>query len=522
MLKNYLKIALRNLLKYKTYSFINIIGLAIGIAACLMITLYVLDDLSYDNYHQDVNRIFRIVVDVQSETGELQYATTPSSLALALKQDFPQVERAIRFMTNPELMIQSGAEKKFYENRVFHTDPEIFQVFNLPFIYGDPNSCLNRPRTVVITEEISKKYFGDINPIGKSLDFGYAQFEVTGVVKNVPSNSHLKFDFLISLRPFDPKSWQKEGWRNIDGQQGLTYTYIKLTKSCDVTAFKNQIKNISERYAGGMQLKESGETQRYSLQPIKDIHLHSNRRNEVEAPGNAMNIAIFSVIAWLVLIIACLNFVNLTTARSTTRAKEVGLRQVLGAFRWQLIKQFLGESLLLSLIALVVALVLVEMTLPWFNALSNKMLKLDIFSNIILLFILFAIVLFVGFMAGSYPALFLASFRPARIFRGNLMEGISGTSLRKVLVICQFTASVILIVGTLIIYQQLRFMKNSNLGFDKERLLILPVPVGALFDKNSEEFISSEFKKHHAILSATTTSYIPGMNKNLFKGSLKL
>ena len=521
MLKNYMKITLRNILKYKGYSIINILGLAIGMAACILILIYVQDELSYDNFHKDADRIFRTVLDVQSQAGQIEYATTPSSLAQALKNDFPQVEYVARLMNNPEFTIRY-ADKKFNENRIFHIDPKIFEVFNIQFLQGDAKSCLDRPRTVVITESIAKKYFGDKNPLGKLLDFGYTKFEVTGMVKDFPQNSHLKLDFLLSLKPFDVENWMTTGWKNFDGQTNLTYTYIKLRPGTDANIFEHQIKNISERYAGGIQLKESGTQQTYFLQSIRSIHLHSNRHNEIEAPGSATKVAIFSTIAILILIIACLNFVNLTTARSATRAKEVGLRKVLGAFRSKLIKQFLGESMVLTIISLLIALVIIELSLPWFNALVNKELNFDPLSNVRNILYLIGMLLCVGLLAGSYPAFFLASFRPVRILRGASSQGLQGHSIRKVLVIFQFAASIILIVGTLIIYQQLGFMKKSDLGFDKDRLLVLPVPVGSLFDKNSEEFISSEFNKHHSVISATTTSFIPGMTKNLFKGNLKL
>jgi len=523
MFKNYLKITMRNILKYKGYSIINIFGLAIGMAACLLIFIYVQDELSYDNFHKDADWIFRIVLDVQSQAGQNEYATTPSSLAQALKNDYPQVEYVARLMNNPEIMIRYE-DKKFNENRFYYTDPEIFDVFNIQFLQGDAKACLNRPRTIVITESqfpIAKKYFGDKNPLGKLLDFGYAKFEVTGVLKDLPQNSHLKFDFLSSLKPFDNENWMTAGWRNFDGQKDLTYTYVKLKTGTDVKIFENQIKNISERYAGGIQLKESGTQQDYFLQTIRSIHLHSNRRNEIEAPGSAADIAILSAIAILILVIACLNFINLTTARSTTRVKEVGMRKVLGAFRSKLIKQFLGESLILTMISLLIALVIIELSLPWFNAFVNKELNFVPFSNVKNILFLIVIVLGVGLIAGSYPAFFLASFRPAKILRGSSNEGMQGHSTRKILVIFQFAASIILIVGSLIIYQQLRFMKKSDLGFNKDRLLVLPVPLGFLFDKNSEEFISNEFKKHHSVNAATTTSFIPGMTKNLFKGSLK-
>jgi len=522
MFKNYLKITLRTLLKYKSYSSINILGLAIGIAACIIIIIYVRNELSYDNYHKDANRIFRVVVDVQTGDEEIAYASTPSSLALSLKNDFPQVEQAARFMTNPELMIRYGRDKRFHESRVFHTDPEIFDIFNIPFSLGNKNACFNRPNTVVITEEIAEKYFGQQNPLGKLLNFGYAKFEVTGVVQNVPRNSHLQFDFLLSLKTFDPDNWKTEGWDNFDGQTGIFYTYIKIHQHSNLNEFGNRLATIAASYAGVIHLKKSGMKQIYSLQPIRDIHLHSHRCNEVESPGSAIDITILSAIATIILLIACLNFINLTTARSSTRVKEVAMRKVLGAFRSKLILQFLGESLMLTIFALSLALVFVEITLPWFNTLVNKELNFIQSPDFYTLFSLLAITLIVGLIAGSYPAFLMTSIRPANILHGLSDKKMQGINIRKILVIFQFAVSILLIVGTLIIYQQLRFMKHSDLGFDKDRLLVLPVPIGSLFDKNSKEFISNEFTQYHSVLSATAASFIPGKTKHLFKGGFKL
>jgi putative ABC transport system permease protein len=522
MIGNYLKTAVRTLLKHKTYSLINILGLAIGIAACLIITLYVMDDYGFDRYHPDADRIFRVVVDVQSQTGNIEYATTPASLAHALKRDYPQVEHAARLITNPELMIRSGTDKKFTESRIFHADPEIFEILHLTFVYGDPQTCLNRPGTVVITQDIARKYFGDRNPLGERLDFGYAQFEVAGVIRNIPSHSHLRLDFLLSAKPFTPNDWRKDGWGNIDGQQGLTYTYVKLSPNCDVRSFESQIRHVSENYPGGMALKASGEEQSYSLQAIRSIHLHSHRRNEVGRPGDAATAAIFSLVAALTLIIACLNFINLTTARSMTRAKEVSVRQIMGAVRAQLIKQFLGESMFLCVVALLVALFAVALVLPIFNSLLGKTLSLSILLKVGTCLPLMAVVSFVGLASGTYPALLMTSVSPVNLIRGKATNRISGMSIRKALVGFQFFVTIVLMIGAMVVYDQLHYMKHTNLGFDKERLLVLPVPVGSLFDPGSNESISNEFKQHHSILSVTTTSCVPGMEKNLFKGFLTL
>ncbi len=515
MFKNYLKIAFRNFLKYKTYSLINLLGLIIGFSACLVIALYVINELSYDSL-QDANLINRIVTNKKTSNDRLEYATTPSSLVYSLKNDFPQVKYAARIITNPEQQIKVN-EKNFSESRVFHCDSDIFKILNFSFIYGNPNTCLSKPKSIVITKDISEKYFGNVNPLGKTLDFGYSTFEITGVIKPLV-NTHLKLDFLISLKPFESRNWQDQGWADVDGQSSLVYTYIKFTKDFDRNIFSRQLNGAIAKYPGTADLSK---TMSFSLQPVKDIHLYSNRLNEIEAPGNIEAISILGIIALVILIIACINFINLSTARNTSRVKEIGVRKTSGAFRSQIIKQFFVESVLFTTTAFLISLIITDISLPAINSLTNKTLALSSLSySQVILLIVFVFIL--GCSAGIYPALAVSSVQPVNILKGFSAGNISNSLLRKILVVLQFTFAIILISGTVIIFKQIHFLKNYDLGFDKNNLIALPIPAGKLFNKESEEYISNEFQKHSSVISASTTSYIPGMDKNIFKGKFKL
>jgi len=457
-----------------------------------------------------------VSTNIKAQNRTLEYATTPTSLVYALKNDFPVVKYAARVITNPEQLIKVDG-KKFYENKVFHCDPDIIKIFNFQFIYGNPNTCLSRHRTIIITDEISKKYFGKINPVGKVLDFGYATFEVTGVFKPL-LNTHLKLDFLISLKPFNSGNWQKEGWSDVDGQSSLVYTYLKFANNYDRVVFEKQLNCMMLKYPG---IVESGKTMLFSLQPLRDIHLNSNRLNEIETPGDIEVIRVLGIIAILILIIACFNYINLSIARNITRVKEIGIRKTSGAFRSQITKQFFVESILYVILAFIISIAIVKISLPWINKLLDKSLGFESIS-ITDISIAVAFVLITGCAAGIYPALTISTIQPVNILKGYSVIGFSKTSLRRMLVVFQFTFAIILISGTIIIYEQIYFMKNTGLGFDKNNLIALPIPLGQLFNKQSEEYITDEFKKHSSIVTATTTSYIPGMDKNIFKGKFKL
>jgi len=505
-------VAFRNIKRHKGYSFINISGLAIGMACCIMILLWVQDELSYDNYHKDADHIFRVIVDIQTKTGNWVFAPASAPLAPALKKDFPQVEKAVRFWESSDLLIKYGERKKFYEGDLFYVDPEVFEVFTIPFIKGNPKTALSRPSTFVITEEIAQKYFGNEDPLGKSLTLGNQDYEITGVVKNIPKNSHFKFNFLTSLKQFETLQFMND-WFSTD-----FYSYIKTKSHVDKKAFEGKIQHFADRYVGD-ELKKLGAGFTYFLQPIKNIHLHSHLRYELEAPGNVAYIYIFSAIALFVLFIACFNFINLTTARSANRAREVGIRKVVGAYKTKLMKQFLSESVFMSVLALILAIMIISTVLPWFNELSGKELSLITLMNTEALLILIGTALFAGIVAGCYPAFFLSAFRPVVVLRGTMKTGLKGSILRKVLVSFQFAISIVLVLGTMIVYQQLNFMKSQKLGFDKEQMLILPLRGGMQIVQNYET-IKSEFTKHSGISMAAVSSSVPGRGIRNFATSL--
>ena len=531
MFGNYCKIVYRSFLRHVIYSTITICGLALGMAACSALFLYVQYELSYDKHFTDSNRIFRIAVSVRTQSGENTYASTPSSLAQVLKRDCPRLENAVRIRTNPDTQVRFGAEKIFHENRVFHTDPEIFQVPGIECINGNPATCLNGPGSVVITEETARKYFGDGNPLGKFLNFGYRDFEVTAVVETPPQNSHLHYDFLLSLKPFDNPNWKDSGWDDYLGQTGITYTYVKLQQGADIAEFEKEMNEIVSAYHP-KNLNDRGITHNYFLQSLTDIHLYSHLLSELEPPGNPADISIYSAIALLILLIAAFNYINLSTARSASRAKETGVRKIAGAQRPQLIRQFIGESLLMSVISLFISILFLELFLPPFNTMLDTdihfLSSINIYSTAFLVIVL----LVTGVGAGSYTAFILSAMRPSQVLKSgfpafplskNTPEvNPRGLSIRKVLIIFQFAASFILITGTIIIYSQLRFMETGSPGFDKDNLYVLELPTGALFGKS--EAVKNEFTGRYAIHSAaaTSTSTVPGLNKYLFKGGARL
>ncbi len=502
MFRNYFKVTLRNIVRQKGYSFINIFGLAVGVACCILILLWVSDELSYDNFHKDANRVFRVALEVQSKGSSRTYAGTPGILAPTLEKDSPQVEQAVRLLPQSGKLVSYGPDKRFYEKRFFYADPNIFKVLNIPFIEGNPAAALEAPDSIVISRDMAQKYFGGEAALGKILKVRNSNYHVTGIMKNSPHNTHLKFDFLISLKPIEKLEYFTN-WQVLIG----VLTYIKVNENIDLEAFNHQIKHISNRYVAD-ELEKFGETQTYFLQPIQDIHLRSNLDGEVEEPGKVAYIYIFSTIAVLILLIACLNFINLATARSSKRAKEVGLRKVVGAHKSHLVRQFLGETLFLIGIAFVIAIILAEIALPWFNDLSGKELNPFSLLNPVFVVYFIGLALFAGIVAGSYPAFFLSSFQPVNVLKGLLGFGLKGAGLRKVLVILQFTISTILILGTLIVLRQLNFMKNEGLGFDKKQVLVFPFRGISIGDKY--QTVKSEFSKHSSVAAAAASSGVPG------------
>ncbi|MFC4874581.1 ABC transporter permease [Negadavirga shengliensis] len=516
MWKNYLKIAWRNIIRHKGYTFLNVAGLAIGIAACLVISFFIRNELGYDNYHQDADRVYRVAVDIQTSESNRVFAATCGPLAPALERDFPQVEASARLWQWHNLLVKYGEENIFYEDNYFLADPGIFDVLTVPLVKGDPKTALSRPSTLVIAEETARKYFGEEDPLGKVLEINGSEFEITGVMKNLPYNSHLDINFITSFATIENEDWfagTLENWHST-----MFYTYIKLHEHVDVPAFEEQVKTAADAYVGDI-IKEWGIGYHYFLQPIKSIHLHSDLTGEAEVPGSAVNVYIFTVIAVLILLIASLNYINLTTAQSSNRAKEVGVRKVVGAAKAKIFNQFVSESLLLTAMALIFALLLVFITHPLFESLSGQTYNLSEVFTLQFIGMLIGLTFLVGMAAATYPALFLSSFRPVAVLKGGLNTVSKGASLRKVLVVGQFTISLMLIVGTIMVYRQLDFMKDQKLGFDREQMLVLPVRGGISIADRYEQ-VKEEFLNHSSIISLTASSDVPGKKVYNFAASL--
>jgi putative ABC transport system permease protein len=473
MFNNYLKIALRNIFKHKGYSLINIVGLAIGMACCLLILLYIQDELSYDRYHENADRIYRVIEEVRLEGVGEESSSMPFPTGDTLPLEYPDaVEASVRFFNFqlPTMSVQYGTsdEKLFNEPRFFFADSAVFQVFSFEMIEGDPKKALEEPNTIVITKAMAEKYFEDEDPMGKTLRWqNGVNLRVTGVIKDVPPNSHFQFDFLGSFatlrRLFGgnlPQNWY---WNPC-------WTYILLRDGVSADSLQAQFPALVQKYFPDS-IKNKVVVK---LQPLKDIHLFSHLDYEINPNSDISYIYIFSAIAVFVLLIACINFMNLATARSANRGREVGMRKVLGAYRTQLIKQFLGESMILCVIAAVLSVLIIEIVLPAFNAFSGKILSTDYFTDGSLLAGLIVITLTVGILSGIYPAFFLSGFDPVKVMKGTLERGGKSSAFRKVLVVVQFAISIVLIIGTIICFQQLNYLRNTKLGFNKDQIVMLP------------------------------------------------
>ncbi|MFC2166609.1 ABC transporter permease [Acidobacteriota bacterium] len=479
MFKNYIKTAFRNLKRYKGYSFINLMGLAIGISCCIIIMIYVQDEFSYDRYTEDYDQIYRITLNVQApDRAEIQTARTPPPWAPSLAEDYPEVESYVRFKTPMVSWLVSREEnnQKFHEKGFYFADETVFDFFGFEMVKGDPKTALIDPRTIVLTESSAEKYFRNEDPMGKVLRLDNAyDFQITGVIKDIPKNSHFSFDILASFSTLSVipiyGGVEYSSWRNGLGPD--LYTYIRLTEGVLPSSLEDKIPEFLQNHIGNI-LNQLNLQFTPRLQPLSEIHLRSNLDAEIRANSDIRYIYIFSAIAIFILLIACINFMNLSTARSASRAQEVGMRKVIGAERKQLIVQFLGETLLLALLALLLSIILIFLLLPLFNSISGKSLE-PTFWNPWIILGLAGITAFVGLVSGSYPALFLSSFQPAAVFRGALKAGKTNVRLRKFLVIFQFTISIIFIIGTGIVSSQLRFIKNKHLGFDKEQVVVLPM-----------------------------------------------
>jgi putative ABC transport system permease protein len=480
MFRNYLKIAFRNLRNSRGFTALNIIGLASGLGVCLLIVLYVTDELSYDRYNVNADRIYRIDEDSYINNTRFDAATVSKFLGPTLVASYPKIQQMVRFRNPGDQLVRKGGDHILEHHFVF-ADSTIFKVFTLPMVAGNPNTALNNPHSIVIDESAARRYFNSTDVIGRTLEIGSnnTPLRITGVIRDIPEQSQFHFSFIrplpesYSFNDPDDNSWLSTNYYTyILAQPGTTRTEVQ--KDVDAVVNLHIGRALQELvHASVADLEKAGNQFQYRIFPLTDVHLHSNKSYELEANSNIQFVYIFSVIAVLILLIACVNFMNLSTARSANRAKEVGIRKVAGSTKGQLIIQFLTESILLSLFSLALALCIAVLLLPMFNQLAGKSLHPDALFRGRFLPILILLVLLVGCLAGSYPAFYLSSFQPVHVLKGKMAAGFRSRWLRNSLVVFQFFISIGLIVSTLVIYRQLHFIRNKEVGFNRDQVLVI-------------------------------------------------
>ncbi|HEA30897.1 MAG TPA: FtsX-like permease family protein [Leeuwenhoekiella sp.] len=522
MLRNYFKIAWRNILKNKTIFGINILGLALGIASCFIIGLFVVDELRYDRFNKKADQLVRVVLRANINGEQLKEAIVAAPVAQTFKKDLPQVEDATRLalINNPTVTYKT---KTFEDSKMAYVDSNFFSLFTLPIIKGDAINSLKKPGTLVITKTEAKKYFGAENPIGKVLFLkNYdKQFEITAVMEDMPQNSHFHFDMFASMVGYETSkstSWVNSGF----------HTYLLLKKGTDYQQLEKKIPQLIEKYMGpqmqeaiGMSYAAFNKDSNLGLflQPLTDIHLRSDFSNntELEPGGNIQYVYIFSAVALFMLLIACINFMNLSTAAASRRAREVGIRKVLGSAKKQLIYQFLTESVLATALALLLALLFVFVSLPFFNSLSGKALDSNYLFQPHILLILVAFLVIISFFAGSYPAFFLSSFKPIQALKNRFSGKAKTNTIRGTLVVFQFVVSAGLILATLVVYKQMDFIQHKNLGYDKDQLLVLRN--ANTLDKNELNTYKNELLQDSRVVNVTQSAFVPaGESDNNTRG----
>lgn len=498
MIKNYLKIAIRNITRHKAFALINISGLAIGMTCSIMILLWVKNETSYDRFHSNAGQLFRIVC----QAGNLKVAVSPYPMPQEMQAKLPEIKSIIHLRGIDGIVLETG-NHKFEESDGFYVDSNFLQSFSFPLVKGERANALQRVDGILITENMAKKYFGQEDPIGKVLRKNNKDnVVVTGVLANVPSNSHLQFDFIMPMSAIAQTDGDIKDnvWDNFS-----FYNYVQLDNSvkptqATIAKLDQQMDDIYKKQIPDELLKV-----KYHLQSLTDIHLHSDYQADLPGRGNYQYVKIFFVVAIFILVVACINFMNLATARSARRAKEVGLRKVVGAGRSQLIWQFLGESILISFFSLLIAMGLVWLLLPAFNHLAGKELAIHFFDWKLLL-TLTGIALITGLISGSYPALFLSGFKPVKVLKGNIKTMGGNLIFRNSLVVMQFVVSIVLLAGTAVVYKQLRFIKNMNLGFDRSNLLYMPM-TGDMAGKL--DALKTELKKNPLTADFAFTNNMP-------------
>ncbi|MFD1145231.1 ABC transporter permease [Larkinella insperata] len=510
MLRNYIKIAIRNLRKQRGFTFINISGLAVGLACCLLITLYVVDELSFDRFHEKADRIYRINADIKFGGNDMHMAVSPDPIGPTLLKDYPQVENFVRLHGRGTWLVKrAGQPNNLQERDIIFADSTLFDVFTLPLVAGNPKRALTEPNTIVISESAAKRHFGSQNPMGQSLVLdNNLTCRITGIMRDMPTNSHFRTDFFVCMRS---DNYQWGNWLSNNH-----HTYIVLKEGVDPQSFSRNFEAVIQKYVGPQavaflgttveQFRQAGNRINYWMIPLTDIHLHSKQNIELAPNSDIQYVYVFSAVAVFILLIACINFMNLSTARSANRAKEVGVRKVLGSVQRQLIGQFMTESILMAVLALALALVIVALAVPFFNEISAKQLTVDSLFVPQFLPVLLTLPLMVGLLAGSYPAFFLSSFRPISVLKGKINLGLKSAGLRSGLVVFQFMMSVILIVGTLVVYRQINFIQTTKLGFKRDQVLTVNEAYGL---GNQIQAFKEEVLKLPGVVLGSLSSYLP-------------
>lgn len=502
MLRNIFLVSLRNLLQNSTYTFLHIIGLTLGLTCALFITLYIVDETSYDSFHDKRARLHRIITTVQESGSENYYSSTQTPMAGELKTKYPAVEDAVRFFGLGRALFEvPSRDLKFYEERMFVTDPSVFEVFTFPLLAGDPSTALARPNTAVVTLSTAQRYFGTEDAIGKTFTSKGKVFSVTGVAKDVPQNSSIMFDALLSLSSFSFGEGSWDGW--------YPDTYVLIADGKSTEDVDKALAAITEEHVTP-KFKNSGIKVVYWLQPVTDIHLRSGK---FEEGGDAIEyVYIFLAIVVFVVLVVCINYINLATARATRRAKEIGIRKTIGSTKANIVFQFVAESLLLTFVALLLSIGVTYTLLPLFNELSGKSIGNSFLVQPLIIIAALAFTLFIGVIGGSYPAFYLSRFNPASVLKGQITRGAANARLRKVLVSVQFAISIAMIICTSIVYDQLTYMRDIDLGFSKDQVLHLELADSATMA--NERVLYNKLKSHTKVLEVASSSSMPGHGIN--------
>ncbi|KPL25915.1 MAG: hypothetical protein AMS23_04040 [Bacteroides sp. SM1_62] len=503
MLKNFITIALRNLLRQKGFTIINILGLTIGLTVSALIILYIVHELGYDRFHENAGRIYRVAINGEISGQAINVAVSSPPFGPALVADYPEVVDYTR-IDPPHNSLFAFGDEKYYEDDILFADSSFFKIFTVPLLYGDPATALEVPRSLVLTESLARKYFGDEYPVGKVLRYNdQTDLTVTGVCEDYPDNSHFTFQALVSYSTL--LEMRGQWWMNTWGNFAM-YNYIMLDRRANLDSLMAKMPDFLVKYMSD-EIQEADMRFELYLQPVTSIHLHSNLMAEIGDNSDISYIYILMAITLFILILASINFMNLSTAKSANRAREVGIRKVAGSSRQHLVRQFIGESVIISLISLFITFFLIELILPAFNNITGKELDMQYILDwqLTLGFILLAVI--VGIFAGSYPAFYLSAFNPIRVLQGRLKAGSSNSLLRNVLVFIQFTVSIALIIGTVVIYRQLTFMRKKDLGFDPSHVVI--VPLRNEETRNKGQVIKEAFLTYPNVFSASLSSGLP-------------